>query len=227
MKIFVAFPSYDGKAAQETAGRWLAMGYQPLVIMNKESVIPNIPAIVIKVEAYEGYYRSMNWACHHLFKERRADIVICAGDRIHPPPHARGHEIATTVAAKFQSGFGIMQPVKGRVLGLNRLDAPWICRRFYLETYGGEGPFWPRYFQFFGGDELAMVAQKLGCVWYRDDVAQPTLPKKLDFIRGHNVKEYTENDRAEFDRRSLAEFPGAFPAGKSESGGSKIVVVGG
>lgn len=222
MNLWVAFPSYNSARAKEAAGRWHAQGYQPLVIVNEETPAKDIPAVVIKVAAYEGYYRSLNWACNHLFRERRADIVVCAGDRIHPPTHARGHDIALSCAAKFPSGFGIMQPVGNTILSTGHLPSPWICRRFYLEAYGGKGPFHERYFQFYGGDELGEVARAKGCVWYRDDITQPVREIEKDFIRAHNFKEYRQKDSDLFSKRKEEGFPGAFAASVAEP--SRIIL---
>lgn len=213
MIIAVAFPSYDPVRAEEASGRWAAQGYRTAVVVNKEKFSKKIRGdVVIKVGAYEGYYRTMNYLCANLFQQLRADIVVCAGDRIRPPDHARAHEIATTFAARFKNGIGVMQPCAHApsMPAQGELESPWIGRNFWARFYGGQGPYHEQYFQYFGNRELAAVASKAGVLWYRPEVGQPVETQATpEWYQSTNRSSYWGRDAAIFGERERLGFEGA------------------
>lgn len=216
MIIACAFPSTDADRAEETAVRWRDRGFIPMIIMNEQHVRKDIPALVFGVGAYEGYYRAMNYACQALIRYEKADVVVCISDRMLPPEHARAHEIATSFAARFTDGDGVMIPTLTTVPGWDwdiGPCGPWIGRRFIEKFYGGEGPYWPAYFQYYGNRELFRVAKAQGDrLWLRPDIAQPyCAPAAPDFYQKHNKGAYWERDKTLFTEREETAFAGSEP----------------
>jgi len=209
VKICCAFPSLDYKRAKETATRWKNAGYLPLVIMNKEHVKKGIPAMVCAVEGYEGYYRAMNWACQSLVEHERADIVVCISDRMRPPQNKRSEEVGQQFASRFRNGQGIMVPLQGAESGDLKPCGPWIGKRFIQKYYGGKGPYYERYFQFYGNRELFTVANRDGLLWLRDDLDQEVIGGETDFYRKANREEYWTRDQGVFVERQEMGFPGS------------------
>lgn len=212
MIIWAAFPSIDPKRAEETCGRWAERGFRTCVVMNREQYKLIKSDLAFKVDAYEGYYRTMNFLCQMLVENHRADIVVCIGDRVRPPDHASAHEIATTVAARFPSGVGVMQPATGalHVQEQENCPSPWICRNFIKRFYGGRGPFHEGYVQYFGGKELYGVAKRAGVLWPREDVHQVHVtPGDPDFYQQQNRESYFGRDAMTYAEREKKGFEGA------------------
>lgn len=212
MIIWCAFPSVDPKRAEETCGRWAERGFRTCVVMNREQWKLIKADMCFKVDAYEGFYRTQNFLCQMLAYDHQADIVVCIGDRVRPPDHANAHEIATTVAAKFPSGVGVMQPATGalHVQEQENCPSPWVCKNFIKKFYGGRGPFHESYVQYFGGKELFMVARRAGVLWPREDVHQIHVPPgDPDFYQRHNRESYFGRDAKNYAEREHGGFDGA------------------
>lgn len=206
MRIWVAFPSTDPARAEETAGRWAALGYKTLVMFNAEQYRLINADLVFRIAVYEGYFRAQNFACQKLVRDHGADIVVCGSDRIAPIEGRAASQLGATFWAKFPNGLGVMQPVGGAPPG--DCPSPWVGRNFILRTYGGAGPFHERYFQYFGGRELFAVARSMDRLWLREDVAQPRVTQtEQDFFQKHNRGAYYARDAAIFAERSTVTVP--------------------
>ncbi len=60
----------------------------------------------------------------------------------------------------------------GAVAERSAAVCPWIGRDWRRRMYGGNGPLWPGYFHFYEDAEHLEVAEMMGCMWWRDDIAQ-------------------------------------------------------
>lgn len=212
MIIWVAAPCLEPDRAEEFADRWHERGYRVAIVMNREKYKPVKADVLLKVDAYEGYYRTLNFLCQGLVQNEKADVVVCAGDRVRPPALRGAHEIGTTFAARFQSGIGVMQPGTGAQALFDRENcpSPWIGCNFIRKFYGGKGPFHEGYFQFHGGKELFAVAQKAGLLWQRDDIHQEEQPIATpSYFQNRNREEYYNKDLMHFKERELYKFEGA------------------
>lgn len=243
MILFVAWPTANVPRSNKAARRWMEAGYKVAVATDlPRHAVRGIDASVppLLIEKWEGYYNCMNFMARALCAQFRADIVVCAGDGIAPDPLRRGHDMAITFAAKFPSGFGAMQPVKGmwkpsasggraqpgmsdarRWLHATpatnqRCESPWLGRRFILEARQ-EGPYSGKYGQYFGDVELFRAAQRLGALWLRDDVEQPSQhwaqaggPEQAPY-QAANYDRHYEKDYAMFRAREHAGFPDDAP----------------
>lgn len=203
MIIYVAWPVARVKKSNETFEAWKARGFKVAVVTDifapGDRGIAGLKCDVppLLMDQYDGYFRSMATLSHGLCKEYRADIVVFAGEGIYPDPSRSAHEVATTFAAKFPNGFGVMQPVGGiwkpsisgpeaqpgmgggkRKMYVTppshmRCESPWMGRWFILNSYDGKGPYFGDYNQYFGDVELHDVAARMGVLWKREDLIQP------------------------------------------------------
>jgi hypothetical protein len=214
MIVWTVIPSTDPKRANDISERWSAKGYRVCLLVNKELVPPSMKSSmrahqVFMIGGYEGWYRTMNFCCKFLFEQAKADVVVCAGDRILPSETGSAHEIATGFAMKYPSGVGVMQPSK-QGLEKENLESPWIGKPFWYKTYAGAGPFHEKYFQYWGCRELFAVAQRMGVLWLNEGLAQPRqAQEKLDWYQNHNRKEYWDKDENTFKERLAEDFAGA------------------
>jgi hypothetical protein len=214
MIIWAVIPSTDPARANEMSERWSARGYRTCLVINKELVPPSMKSSmrahqVFLVGGYEGWFRTMNFCCGVLFTQGQADVVVCSSDRILPSETGTAHEIATAFALKFPGGVGVMQPTK-HGCPKDDLQSPWIGKPFWYKTYGGRGPFYERYFQYFGNRELYAVAQRMGALWEHEGIAQPRIPQDApDFYQKHNRAEYFDKDASTFKEREAENFIGA------------------
>jgi hypothetical protein len=166
----------------------------------------------IKKDTYEGYFREVNLLCHILFKEAKADVVVCAGDGIFPDPEMHATSAGALFATRFPSGVGVMQPQWDKHEG--QCWAPWIGRGFWNQFYNGEGPFCHEYMQMFGGHELYDVAAREGVLYETDAYHQIDCKLPRDWQGDHNFKEYHDKDRSMYFYRKREKFPGSGNLGK-------------
>src|SRR3990167_9996919 len=113
MIVFAAWPTCNLFRSNQNYRRWHDLGYKVAVATDlPKDAIGNVAASVppLVIGRYEGYYRAMNALAKGLVRMYKADVVICAGDGIHPHPGVRGHDIAFAFKNKFPNGYGIMQP---------------------------------------------------------------------------------------------------------------------
>lgn len=242
MIVFVAWPTANVFKSNMNAALWKAAGYKVAVATDlPHTALKGIDASVppLMTRRYEGYYKCMNAMTRMLVETFRADIVICAGDGIHPSTAARGHEIATFFAARFKNGFGVMQPVAdnwvpGRAQSGSRpwashrmhqtkpsdqrCESPWLGRTFIMEHNSGMGPYCDKYDQYFGDHELHDVASEMQVLWKQPNLAQESKHWSRD--GGPDIADYQfknfersyEKDLATYRARKASNFPAAVVA---------------
>lgn len=236
MIIFVAWPTTNVFRSNQNCRRWREAGYKVAVATDlPETVIKGIDASVppmVSKTRYKSYYAAMNSLCHGLVQRYKADVVIAAGDGIHPHPGIRGHDLAFAFKQKFPEGVGVMQPCAGAwapnttASGSQdwakhtmhatrrtdqRCESPWIGRKL-IEMTEGAGPWNPQYDQYFGDHELYDVMQRAECLWMNPQIHQNSehwaagqVP-----IRDYQIKNYErsyEKDWALYRARRYKDFP--------------------
>ena len=241
MIIFAAWPTASVFKSNNNVARWQNAGYKVAVATDLprtaiKAIDASVPPLIIK--KYEGYYRCMNALTKALVMTYRADIVVCAGDGIHPPAY-KAHDLAAAFAAKFNNGFGVMQPVQGSwhsermQAGTQpwsqhrmhqtrptheRCESPWLGRTFIMEANSGMGPYCEKYDQYFGDHELHDVAREMGCLWKQPNLCQPNQhwsktggPDIADY-QVKNFERSYEKDWATYRARRDSQFPAAVVA---------------
>ena len=236
MIIFVAWPTTNVFKSNQNARRWRDAGYRVAVATDLPENVgrcidASVPPMVTQSK-YTSYYKAMNALAHGLVKKYKADVVIAAGDGIHPHPGVRGHDIAFAFKEHFPNGFGVMQPCGGAwspntvASGSQdwakhtmhatrrtdqRCESPWVGRGI-IEESAGAGPWNGRYDQYFGDHELHDVMQTAGVLWMN-----PALHQNSEHwaagqapIKDYQIKNYErsyEKDWGLYRARRLAEFP--------------------
>lgn len=247
MIVFVAWPTCNLFRSNQNYQRWRDLGYKVAVATDlpKEqcgNVAASVPPLLI--DRYEGYYRCMNFMAKSLVRMYKADVVIAAGDGIHPHPGVRGHDIAFAFKNKFSNGYGIMQPcgdrwrpsdetsagtqawAKHRMHATRpsdqRCESPWIGRTLIMEAEG-DGPWSPKYDQYFGDHELHDVARNAGALWMNPAVAQYSESwasgrKPISNYQVKNFERCYEKDWGTYRARRAAGFPAPREESTTEGG---------
>lgn len=194
------------------------MGYRTALLADHDAASFDAD-LVVSVPFYRGYFLAVAELCRAIGPA--ADIVVTGGDDMFPDPAAHANEVAKEFFQRFPDGFGIMQPTGDELGGNERYcGSPWMGRGWIERAYGGAGPFWHRYFQFFGDVELGEIARKLGVLWLRPDLAQyhehwsrPGGPAKTDY-QCRNEQQHFRRDERIYRGRLVRNFPGheALPA---------------
>jgi len=217
MRLGVCFPTIRLQRAHETVARWRNAGFLPLVMIN------NIPGArfpegcgAITKETYEGYFREVNLLCDILFRQAKADVVVCAGDGIWPDQQLDAASVGALFATKFPNGTGVMHSLYDKFPGSDgNCWAPMIGKGFYREFYGeGSGPFCHEYMQFSGGEELYDVAKREGILFETEAWRPINCRHPRDWQGEHNFKEYADKDRMVYNVRKRDGFPGSGTKGK-------------
>jgi GDP-D-mannose 3',5'-epimerase len=232
--VWYAIPSINVARCAESFEAWHKMGYKCAVLVDKGKPACAQADHVIEVEQYGGYYQAVNRLARELVEKHNAAIVVTGGDDMFPDPKKTATEIAVEFFARFPDGFGIMQPTGDPMPGTDRIcGSPWMGREWIRRAYSGRGPMWPGYVGFFGDEELKNVAEALGVLWQRPDLAQrhdhytrKGGPAKLDY-QAANEKKCWAPDMATFTRRRSDGFPHHVPLARFKPDGIVVVTGGG
>lgn len=174
--VWYAIPSCNRERALRCFEAWADMGYRCAVHTDADG--GEWGADARHVGPYRGYWTESN----HLARMIGGDaaVVVFGGDDILPDPKRRAEDIALEFVEHFKGTFGVMQPTgdpwmpdkdgvpaSARICGSGWYGRDWIAR-----AYGGRGPTWPDYHQFFADEEVQQVALRLGVFWQRPDLTQ-------------------------------------------------------
>lgn len=212
----------------ENLPKWVERGYE--VVVSQDRYRFELPSGVHCVppqrDFYVGWPRSVNELVKLLLTNHDAwgkppDVFIAAGDDMRPDPVLTAQQMAERYLSRFPDGFGVMQPtgddwtdslgrIAERICGSPVFGAAWAAR-----AYGGRGPLWDGYFNFYADEELLNVARKLGVLWqdrgtshYHDHVSRTGKPNPETWTV---TNARWAEDEALFRIRRLADWPGCEP----------------
>lgn len=211
-------PVANAENCRKNIPKWLGMGYEVVLLQDRfEFDVPGAKIVRMPDKQYLGWPKSVN----HLVKnviDPEVGIVVAAGDDMTPDPAHRAQEIARAYWERFPDGFGILQPIGDDLDGTDRIcGSPWMGRSWLDNAYLGNGPMCGEYFQFYADEELLNVSRLLGVLWQ-----EPLFTQYHDHWtrKGENRPHYQdlsqnhwESDKAIFERRKAAGFPGHEKAG--------------
>lgn len=208
-----AIPSASVERAQACLRAWQQQGYRTAVLVDGTGQPPTVEHadVVVWVPEYEGYFASVNRLARKLVA-LGAEIVVTGGDDVYPDPHVSGPEIAAWFGVEFPDLCGVMQPTGDDLPGTDRIcGSPWLGRGWITRAYAGIGPFWPGYRQFYGDEELRIVATRLDRMVDRPDLCQ----RHDHWTRGREKTTYQlandrhwSGDESLFIDRKRGGFPG-------------------
>jgi hypothetical protein len=210
---WVVMPTAGAAHVPATVSRWKAKGYKLALFCDEGMHIDGADLIV------SGTYRGVWNACNETARaalEHGAEVCLFAGDDMEPDPHHTAEEIAAQYLERFPDGSGLMQPCgdpQGDGAARRICGSAWFGREWIRGAYEGRGPTNGDYWHFFGDEELALVGEQLGLLWWRPDLTQ----FHRHWSWGHMPKQayHTKNqhwwyrDRDLFEARRAAGFPGS------------------
>ena len=218
LSVFVLMPTAMADHAWDTFSKWKAMGYKLALFTDK-----NITAIDENFSLHiRGDYPGVWNACNALAKATvslGSDVCVFAGDDMHPDPHHDAQEIGRQYLEKFPQGQGVMQPC-GDPQGMDATGKPaaaricgsaWFGRQWINQSYGSSGPTNGAYWHFYSDEELALVAEREGVLWWREDLIQDHLHwsygrNQMQPYHARN-QEHWDRDKELFIKRKEAGFP--------------------
>lgn len=215
MNIVYAIPTINPDRCGETFAKWRAMGYRTAALVSGDIASPANADVVLRQSLWMGWPRAVNTLCA-AFPD--ADWLITGGDDITADPNRRAEEIAFACNLHFAGTFGVMQPsgdAYGALRDKSAAVSPWLGREFRERVNAGNGPLWPSYYHWWADTELKEVAERLGCLWWRDDLNQyhdhylRRLEPTPDYFADKGEK--CAADREHFKTRLAAGFPGHQP----------------
>ncbi len=173
MRTIYAVPvaSSDVQMAGVTLGKWLRRGYGTAALIDGDTPVPANAEIVLRVDEYHGWAWAVNKLCAAL---PDVEFLITGGADVLPDGDHDPNDIADECLARFGT-MGVMQPAGdayGAIADKSAAVSPWIGRDFRRKAYGGRGPCCDLYQHFYADAELMHVADKLGCMWWREDLTQ-------------------------------------------------------
>lgn len=212
--------------ARAAAKRWMERGYKMLFYQD-EGTEPFTQECTI-VAPYKGYWASMNQLARLAAKLRdqyMMDACVFAGDDMNPDPSKSASQICRQFLQRFPDGFGVMQPcgdpqgmdASGKPAAARICGSAWFGRGWIERGYGGIGPTWPNYYHFYADEELAIVAEQQGVMWWRPDLTQ----FHAHWSWGHTPRQdyhkltsdkHWQSDKALFEARRAAKWPVSQPA---------------
>jgi hypothetical protein len=231
VSIWYAIPSI--RPGGGTLPQWRARGYKIAVLRQGDML--GWPDIEHATPRYLGWAASINLLTAVILKnDPEADWIVTGGDD-YLPSKVNPLIIGAECSEHFGGTFGVMQPTGdrwgekwpqlpewgGRKAVLDRVaGSPWLGREWCQRAYQGDGPMCASHFHCYADEELAVVAERLGVYWRRQDLTQ---------YHDHAVRDNRQPDspeaaaawavasrdynagRALFERRRAAGFPGSAP----------------
>ena len=179
-QVWLALPSANLQMAKKTFPKWRELGYKIAVVCpdkysNEYSSLVDLKVLESEIGGYKGWPNAVN----HLSKQlTKYDIIIAAGDDMHPDPNYKAHELRLQFVRHFGDTFGVMQPY-GDKFGSMACEtceqicgSAWLGKEFRERIYEGKGPMWEGYWHMWADTELYQVATKYNCLWIRGDLSQ-------------------------------------------------------
>jgi hypothetical protein len=171
--VWVVWPTVNLENTRKVAPLWRERGYKVAILVEKplhqEAVhIPGVDLCLAQLE-WKGFPRAVN----NLVRAVGGDVVVVAGDDIHPDPTRTAQEIRGIFLGAFPDTFGVMQPTGDQYGSMDLCcQSPWIGRAFINEAYDGRGPYWEEYFHYFSDGELKGYAEKKKAYLHQPDIIQ-------------------------------------------------------
>lgn len=209
--VFVCFPTANRQRAERAITAWRSRGYKVACLVDGETRDPAGADILVRLPAYPGYYPCANMLARML----RNDVhwLVFAADDMFPDDRDAAL-IAADCTRMFRGTYGVMQPHGDRLQrGKPIAGSPWIGQEFLQRSYGGNGPFWDGYGQFYGDEELHAVAALQGALWLRPELTQAHehwmtgKAEKTDY-QERNDSRFWDADKATYTSRLERLFPG-------------------
>ena len=181
MNVYVLCPTKLKERAQAVAKLWMARGYKMLFFQDA-GTDPFTEEATLSAP-YSGYWNAMNRLAGLALSfdgKFKMDACVFIGDDIEPDQHKTAGEICKEYLDRFPDGFGVMQPcgdpqgdlIDGKHNAARICGSAWFGRGWIERAYSGRGPSWDGYFHFYADEELPIVAEKLGVMWWRPDLTQ-------------------------------------------------------
>lgn len=221
MNVYVLMPVAKQERAVAAAQRWKAKGYKMLFFQDAGTApYTTEPTLV---DEYKGVWE----ACNRLARiaaQYGSDVCVFAGDDMDPDPKHTAEEIALEYLERFPDGYGVMQPCgdpqavdeTGRPAAARICGSAWFGQGWIKRAYQGHGPTNAQYWHFYADEELALVAESLGVLWWRPDLTQFHHHWSFGWtpIQEYHKRNQTfwEKDQALFFARKANGFPGHEPA---------------
>ena len=235
MSIWFVLPARRDPA-DSTIPVWRAAGYRVAIV--REIGLAEIDCdLYLPCREYPGWARSVNaLIAAVMMRDQGAEWFVLGGDDTQPDQNHTPEEIGngcllhfsplTGIELRQHGTYGVMQPTGDRradsqgVIIERVAGSPWIGREFARRMYGGAGPLWNGWFHNFADEELQDVSLKQGVFWQRPDIIHEH--RHWAYKRGsrEDCPEWAERihtpqrwgkDKALFDRRKVAGFPGHEP----------------
>ncbi len=187
LKIWCAFPTANTAAANHVLRQWTDQGYRTAVYIDQRQEAPKADIVVEGSGDFPGFAVATNRLCHMLLEGQQADIIVIAGDDLHPDPALMAQEIGDVFKARFPDFFGVMQPMGDQYGALHPRNpqkaavSPWIGRTFITRMYSGQGPYFTGYKHLWADTELWEVADRMRVMYANPDVTQ----YHAHYTRGH------------------------------------------
>lgn len=173
LEVWYAIPSANAANCAEVLPEWRARGYKIALLQDRDKRFDACADLIVApFETYPGYGKAINYLIREVVPAG-APIVVTGGDDMFPDMAHTAQELAAQFIARFPDTFGVMQPMGDRYGNtVNICGSPWIGRAFARRIYGGRGAYCRAYFQLYEDQELHDVADGLGVLWKRPDLAQ-------------------------------------------------------
>jgi hypothetical protein len=179
-QVWLALPSANIKMAKKIFPIWKAKGYKIAVIcpdnvQTEYSSIVDLKITESSIGGYKGWPKSVNHLSNVL---SNVEIIIAAGDDMHPDPNYDAHELRLQFVRHFGGTMGVMQPY-GDKFGSMACEtceqicgSAWLGKEFRNRINQGKGPMWEEYWHMWADTELYQIASKYNCLWVRSDLTQ-------------------------------------------------------
>lgn len=166
--VWAVWPTANPPHATATIKLWQAAGYKTAIWVDPGAPRPEGMNVIMR-DKWLGFPHAINRLCHYV----PGDVVVCAGDDIHPTEGEAMEVIREEFLDTFPDSFGVMQPTGDRFGSIDDCcPSPWVGRAFIEQAYEGKGPYNEDYFHYFCDQEIQEVAVKLGAFQQREDLSQ-------------------------------------------------------
>lgn len=203
MSVWTVFPSAAPVGqARLCVSTWQALGYRVAIAAEDNRTLGADWAL--QQAEYPGYAASVNRMAHHILaNDPECQIVVAAADDLFPETRFSVDQIAAEFIEHFGGTLGVCQPCGDPwTLGTSDIPqarrvagSPWMGREWCRRANQGNGPLWAEFYHCFEDNFLAETAEKLGLMWWREDLRQP----HHHFMRfGNAVPEHAKHAYAKF-----------------------------
>lgn len=226
-RVVVVMPVAHKDRCDENLPKWVERGYE--VVVSQDRYRFELPEGVQLMPPTRDFYVGWPRSVNELVRFNRpiddpystAVLYVAAGDDMRPDPVLTAQQMAERYFARFPDGLGVMQPtgddwsdsqgrIAERICGSPIFGTAWAAR-----AYGGRGPLWDGYFNFYADEELLNVAKKLGLLWqdpgtshYHDHVSRTGKPNPVTWAV---TNARWDEDKRLFEQRRDAGWPNSDP----------------